>query len=352
VKKIKLLILRNEQPGDHLRWVAACRKYSDQVDFEIVDLSRSDWLERVARYQPDMLLTKPGGLTSSFKQLYDERLMILSKVLGYACYPSLGEVLIYENKRYFSYWLRAYQLPHPQTDAFYFQDEAVEFVKHAVFPLVAKVNIGASGSGVQLLHNSREAIDYIVNAFKGKGAAKRSGPNLQKGGLIKRGLHYVMHPGKIAAKLQVYKARSADMQNSFVLLQEYVAHDFEWRAVRIGDSFFAHKKLKMGEKASGSLLKNYDNPPLSILDFVKEVTDRFNFYSQAVDIFETGQGYLINEMQCIFGQSDPYQMLIDGKPGRYINKSGKWFFEEGDFNTNESYDLRLQTAIDLHYKNK
>jgi hypothetical protein len=40
-------------------------------------------------------------------------------------------------------------------------------------------------------------------------------------------------------------------------------------------------------------------------------------------------------------------MLIDGKPGRYINKSGKWIFEEGDFNTNESYDLRLQAALDL-----
>jgi len=142
-------------------------------------------------------------------------------------------------------------------------------------------------------------------------------------------------------------ARSADVQNSFVLLQEYIPHDFEWRVVRIGDSFFAHKKLKMGEKASGSLLKNYDNPPFSILDFVKEVTDRFNFYSQSVDIFETENGYLINEMQCIFGQSDPYQMLVDGKPGRYINKSGKWIFEEGDFNTNESYDLRLQSALEL-----
>jgi len=201
VKKIKLIILRNEQLDDHLRWVAACHKYSDQADFEIVDLTRNDWLERVVQYQPDMLLTKPGGLTSSFKQLYDERLMILSQVLGFACYPSLDEVLIYENKRYFSYWLRVHQLPHPQTHVFYFQDEAVEFVKHAAFPLVAKVNIGASGSGVKLLHNSSEVLDYIKSTFSGKGAAKRSGPNLQKGGLIKRGLHYVMHPGKIAGQI-------------------------------------------------------------------------------------------------------------------------------------------------------
>ena len=84
--------------------------------------------------------------------------------------------------------------------------------------------------------------------------------------------------------------------------------------VRIGDSFFAHKKLKILEKSSGSLLKNYDSPPLKLLDFVKAITDKHGFYSQAVDIFESERGYLVNEMQCIFGQSDPYQMMVDGRP--------------------------------------
>ena len=85
---------------------------------------------------------------------------------------------------------------------------------------------------------------------------------------------------------------------------------------------------------------------MKLLDFVKEITDRFEFYSQAVDIFETNEGhYLVNEMQCIFGQSDPYQMLVNGKPGRYVNIKGKWIFEEGIFNRKESYDLRLQYVL-------
>jgi hypothetical protein len=104
-------------------------------------------------------------------------------------------------------------------------------------------------------------------------------------------------------------------------------------------------------KASGSLEKKYDNPPLKLLEFVKEITDCFQFFSQSVDIFETSDGrYLINEMQCIFGQSDPYQMLVDGIPGRYVFADGQWVFEAGDFNTHESFDLRVQTAIDLYGK--
>lgn len=55
-------------------------------------------------------------------------------------------------------------------------------------------------------------------------------------------------------------------------------------------------------------------------------------------------------MQCIFGQSDPYQMLVNGIPGRYVMIEGNWIFEEGDFNTNQSYDLRLETALNLYYK--
>ena len=130
-----------------------------------------------------------------------------------------------------------------------------------------------------------------------------------------------------------------------MIFQEYIPHEFEWRVVRIGDSFFAHKKLKTREKSSGSLLKNYDNPPLELLNFVKEITEKHRFYSQAIDIFESERGYLVNEMQCIFGQSDPYQMLVNGNPGRYRYLDDEWIFEPGDFARNGCYNLRLEFVL-------
>jgi len=83
------------------------------------------------------------------------------------------------------------------------------------------------------------------------------------------------------------------------------------------------------------------------LYFVRDLTDRAGFYSQAVDLFEPSEGqYLVNEMQCIFGQSDPHQMLADDRPGRYVFRDSRWSFEEGNFNTNESYDLRVNWIIE------
>jgi hypothetical protein len=108
--------------------------------------------------------------------------------------------------------------------------------------------------------------------------------------------------------------------------------------------------LKLGEKASGSLLKNYDNPPLELFDFVKKITDKHQFYSQAIDVFQVGDLFLVNEMQCIFGQSDSFQMMVDGRIGRYRYIENNWKFEEGDFNQLECYSLRIQHVIDKSRK--
>ena len=40
-------------------------------------------------------------------------------------------------------------------------------------------------------------------------------------------------------------------------------------------------------------------------------------------------------------------MLVDGEPGRYIHSDGEWIFESGDFNNNESFDLRVKNIIEI-----
>ena len=344
--KLRVIILRNETEEDHLPWISACDAHKEKVTARVVNLTSHSWLEDIRAVPCDILLAKPGGLTALFKQLYDERIYILSRHMGYPVFPSPDEIYIYENKRMLSYWLKANGVPHPATAVFYSREEALSFVAESRFPIVAKTNIVASGSGVRIIYDRRQAIRYIDATFRGKGAPQRTGPNLEKGGYFVRGMHYLKHPGDITGKMKIYRTRAASLQRGFVIFQEYIEHSFEWRAVRIGDSFFAHKKLKAGDKASGSLMKNYDNPPSGLLDFVREITEKHGFRSQAIDIFESDGRYLVNEMQCIFGQSDSFQMLVDGRPGRYLFTEGDWHFREGDFAINECYNLRLQYLID------
>lgn len=341
---MKAAILRNELPGSADKWEVSCIHMG--LDYKIIDLTDFDWFEKISDYKPDVLLLKPSGLTAPFKELYDERLRILVQEQPFFCYPSLNEVLVYENKRYLSYWLKAHGVAHPKTDVFYKENEVLKYADALVtFPIVAKTNIGASGSGVQMIHSKKNFIDYIKNTFSGKGATKRSGPNLKKGKLLSRGIKLLLNPKRLRNKIEVYEARAKDIQKDFILIQEFIQHDFEWRVVRIGNSFFAHKKMLLGDKTSGSLAKSYDNPPLKLLTYVRTLTDKHSFNSVAVDIFEHESTYLVNEIQCIFGQSDDFQMKVNGEIGRYIYIDDKWTFEKGDFNQNENYHLRLEHAL-------
>lgn len=347
MRKPELLILANEIKSDHEPWIRACEKRPDEVRYRVVNLTSAGWLEEIKAQPVDCMLVKPGGLSSRFKKLYDERLTIVVRSMNYRSFPSLDEVLIHENKIFQSYWLKAEGLPHPATHVFYHENEAAGFAGTAKLPVVAKLNIGSSGKGVTVLKTRKELTEYVETIFS-SGKRSRSGPNLERGQWLQRAALVLSSRGLLRERLYKYRSIQEDVQTGFVLFQEYVPHDYEWRAVRIGDSFFAHRKLKVKDKASGSLVKEYLAPPEGLLDFLKDVTDRFGFRSMSVDLFEDGKGsYLINEMQCIFGQSDPYQMAIDGKPGRYVYTDGKWVFEEGDFATNQCFDLRLDHIISI-----
>ncbi len=352
--RYKLAILRNEMDGDHLNWLKACEQLGHRVDREVINLMEDDWSTRVRDGGFHGLLTQPTGWSTAMKALYDERIQLIDRQLGLPMIPSPAEISIYENKRRLAHWLKEHHVPHPETHVFGIADEALRFVEGATFPLVAKTSLGAGGSGVRILRSADEARHYVKSTFHGAGAPRANGPRWQKPGFAMRALRKLARPGAVIERLREYNTIRRDVQRDHVLFQRFVPHAFEWRAVRIGDSYFAHKKLLLADKASGSLLKEYGDPPKALLDFIRKLTDEHGFRSVAIDAFEvlgddSGSlpGYLVNEIQCVFGQSDPHQMLVGGVPGRYRHIDGQWLFDPGDFNRFESYLLRLTYFLDV-----
>ena len=214
------------------------------------------------------------------------------------------------------------------------------------YPLFAKTLIGAAGSGVKKISDKDEAEEYINLAFS-TGIKRRYGPNRKSGGFGKWVLKAITSPGFLLKKLKVYNRNSGENQKNIVLFQEYVPHEYEWRIVRIGESWFGYKKLKADDMASGSKQFEYGSVPKELLDFSHKLCNQFNFQFMALDLFYDGKTRLVNELQTIFGHKSESICFVDGKPGRYKIENSQWAFEEGMFNTNESYDLRLETAIRL-----
>ena len=348
MQKYNVAILRTVFDDDYRWWEQVCRLRQNKLNYQVIDLGSSDWFERIVAGRFDGLLATPPGLTSALKTMYDERLAIAHLLLDIPIYPTFEEVQIYENKKYLAYWLKARKIPHPATHVFYQENEALHFLERTKYPVVGKMSVGASGKGVVILRNKPDARRYVSNLFAGKGGGRVTGPNLRKKGLVLRAMKKLMKPKSIIDRLKHYQVERSENQKEFAIFQEFIPHDYEWRCVRIGDSYFAHKKVVKGEKASGALIKSYENPPLEMLDFVRELTDEAGTVSQSVDLFIDAEGnFLVNEMQCIFGQSDPYQMLVDGQPGRYRYIHGQWVFEPGDFNQYHSFLLRIDHFIQI-----
>ena len=344
-------ILCNEDPESGRKWQIACEK--KRISYKAIDITKNDWFETVTSEDFDVFLLKPPGMLERFKTLYDERLYAISQVLKKTTFPTYEEVLIYENKKLLSYFLEGAGIPHPQTRVFYERGEALEFLNRTKFPIVGKSSIGASGSGVIILRDRKSAVHYVKKAFSGKGLTRRFGPNRVTGN-PRKWLHKALNsPQYLTKKLKEYISIYKDAQKGYVIFQQFIPHDFEWRAVKIGSSCFAHKKIKFNEKASGTKGIDYVNPPLDLLEFVWKLCEENGFNCMAVDMFEDGKGgYLVNELQTIFGHVQDHILEVDGKAGRYLYKNGQWVFEAGDFNTNESFDLRLKVAIELYEQNK
>lgn len=342
---MKFAILKNEFDSIDEYWELACKKH--QQEFQVFDLLRSSWLDDITSVHFDGYLACPPGREALYKKMYDERVYILDKVLNKFVYPSYDEISLHENKKYLSYWLKGNNLPHPQTSVFYDKRDALLFTEKCILPIVGKFSIGASGKGVKVFHKRTELVKYVKKAFN-NGLRQEWGPNMKMGGYKNRIRNIINDPRIILKRVLVYKKLYNEIQKGFVILQKYIPHDYEWRVVRIGDSYFGHQKVKRGEKASGTKGIDYVPPPEKLLNFVRNTCEKFNFNCMAFDLFEDSDGsYLINEMQCIFGHVQAYICEFNGQPGRFFHRDKKWLFEAGMFNTNLSFDLRLENVISI-----
>lgn len=302
--------------NDWQLYIDACEEL--KVDYEVVDILSPDWMQILKRVhnEIDGFLCRPTCGFQEHKNIYDERLFFLNKYFKKPIYPNFNSLYIYENKRNMAAFLEYFGFPHAKTDVLLNKKEATEYIRQACYPIVQKANIGAGGSAVRIIKSERQA-KRIVNKLFG-----------YKDGHFCRGLSPVYRKWGISFKL------TGSAQRHYMIIQPFYKIKWEWRILKVGDSYFGHQKLLKGDKASGSGLVGWVCPPEELLYMAKDICDKGNFDVMDVDIFETTDGkYLVNEIQAIFGSYLPYQMKVDGKPGRFVYSDDKGFvFEEGEFN--------------------
>lgn len=319
--------------GKHLTEsvVAACKDLG--VECEVVDILSPDWVENVQKSDCDGFFCLSNCVSQEKKSIQDERYYFVSQVMKHPIYPDYFGLYIHENKRNMAAFLELYDFPHVKTNIFTNRKEALAYLDSCTYPVVIKANVGAGASKVR-----------VVGKAKAKRMCKRcfAWNDNDRFLFLNRGLIY---------SKQVKGLPFVDLHNvqkDYFLVQEYKSIKYEWRILKIGDSYFGHQKLLKGIFASGSGKVGWVAPSKELLLLVKEVCDKGGFLCMDVDIFETCEGeFFINELQASFGSYLDSQMYVDGKPGRFLYENGDFVFEEGIFNTFGSNKLKIMHFMEI-----
>ncbi len=301
----------------HSKFMKACHEMD--VSYKVIDISVDNYIDVVREAEVDVFLVLPFVTNTVLKEMCDERVRTMVHDLGMFVYPSLDEIWIYESKRRVRDWLLVHNFPHPRTWVFYRESEALDFLNKSSLPIVSKIDLSSSATGITIIKSYRQGRALIKKAFS-KGLVSKN-------------------------------RDERDNQWGHIIFQEYLPNVNEWRMVRVNKSYFCRFKDKKGDFHSGAGGAKWEKPPRELLDMARQVTEAGNFTSMDVDIFETEDGrFHINELHTMFGEIAERD-LVHGTDnmGRYFydEEKDEWDFEPGWFYQNACSNLRIEYVIEL-----
>lgn len=283
------------------------------VDFIVLDLFSDDWIEQIKRSRVDGILVREKANIPEYKEMYNERLWVINKYLGIPIYPSWHELFLYENKRVYSYFFETHGIKTPGTHVFYSKRAASDYLQKNKPPFVFKTNGGSAGSGVTIIRSRSKAYRRVQSIFG------RFNPRMAFG-------HVAF--AKLGGFFPVPKLGMS--QRHYVIIQEYIDIETEWRVIKIGETYAGYKRPL--EHGHGSCdLMEYGMPPEELLYLLKDISEKEGFDSLSLDVLVgKDHKYYVTEMQSLYGSFNPYQCMVDGKPGRIVFQDDRFVFEEGD----------------------
>lgn len=316
------------------------------IKYDFINLLSDDWDDKFKK-EYDGYLIYPPSFPDDWKNLFIKRLILLRDILEGKSLPSLDSVIIYESKVSMHDYFKVNDLPHIESCSFYNYQHALKYGKRCSLPVILKEDSGSGAIGVKIIKNRNQLIRKIRKSFLFSNKVRKyNGLKSINQAIINR-----IYPYKLfidSKKQYLPKKRNT---SGMIHLQSYLNIKYEWRVIRIGNSFFGHKKLedKKGFH-SGSLNKEWGHINFDLLELVKKWSDRLDLESMCFDIFEDYEGnYYINELQVMFGTSTESQLIVDGQPGRYFYDKD-WVFEKGDFTRNGCNNLRIELLLSKIYE--
>lgn len=242
------------------KWMEYCRAHG--IEAGPVNCYRHDIIKVLQGYD---------GLLWHFDHWLGEDLLMARHVLmaaehmGVAVFPDAATCWHFDDKLAQKYLLEATGAPLVPTYAFFGEQDAVQWLRGAAFPLVAKLRRGAGSYNVRLLRDYGQAVRYCKRAF-GRGFSPVPGYTAFIGAKVRkvRNLGDFMAGAKRAVgffRAILHGRRTILPERGYVLFQDFLpGNTFDTRIAIVGNRGWGFtRNVRPGDwRASGSGSIDYD----------------------------------------------------------------------------------------------
>ncbi len=255
------LAIHDRPGGFSERWGDYCRERA--IDFQLVNAYDSHILRAVTKCDALLWHINHGSPTDL---LMAAPVLNAVEAMGKLTFPNFPTRWHFDDKLAQKYFLEAVGAPLVPTEAFFDRDTALNWLRSAEYPIVAKLRRGAGSKNVRLLHDFGEAGSYCRQAF-GKGFvsvpgyfadAKTKVRNLKSFGVFWGKLK--RSPRSIANIIRT--RRMSNREKGYLLFQKFLpGNSFDTRVTVVGNRAwtFTRDVRKNDWRASGSGAISYDN---------------------------------------------------------------------------------------------
>ncbi len=230
------------------------------------------------------------------KQSAQRILYVIEHYLNIPVFPDSRTSWHYDEKIAQFYLLQAIEAPMPKTWLFWNQNLAIDWARHATYPVVFKLSVGASSSNVLKVNDEKEAIDLIGRSFR-HGIFPMTMNEYEKTMQFPDSLSQVkqMLSRLKGAIRYVWASEYPKLpyfwwkpEHGYVYFQEFIPdNSFDTRITVIGDRVFGFRRLNRFEdfRASGSGYIDYNPNQIDerCVEIAFYLSERGSFQSMAYD---------------------------------------------------------------------
>ena len=267
-----------------------------------------------------------------YKAYLDDLLYSLSKTN--MLIPSYEIFKAHENKGYQEILKKEKNINSLGFNYFSVLEDIQKNISKITYPVILKTVSGSSSRGVYKVNNNKELLNIV----------KKNSEETLKEKLKYRVKKTVL--SKFTSKYNTDYFNESKFIKRFVLQEYAEGNNEDWKVLIFHSKYYVlNRKAKEGDfKASGSGIRNFENPPEGLLNYARSIFEKLDVPFISMDVVSTKNGFELIEFQGThFGL---YTILQS--PNYFYMDNEKWVSVEEKSDASKEYAI----SIINYYKQK